>query len=62
MDTEEYLNLLEPHKRALAQLKLDLEFFLRDVGTIDVFSIQSRMQTLVSAAQKSTRLNIRVEG
>lgn len=61
MDTEEYLNLLEPHKRALAQLKLDLEFFLRDVGTIDVFSIQSRMKTLVSAAQKSTRLNIRID-
>ena len=61
MNAEEYANLLEPHKRALARLELDLEFFLRDVGTIDVFNIQSRIKTLESAVLKSNRLKLKIE-
>jgi len=56
----DYDRLVEPHKRALKKLELDLGFFLNDVGQIDVFSITSRVKARQSAMTKSARLGIPV--
>lgn len=61
MDSDKYSDLIEPHRRALSQLELDLEFFFRDVGAIDVFSVSSRIKKIDSAIQKSNRLNVKID-
>ena len=61
MTEAEYKLFLRPHERALRQIKLDLNFFLEDVGSICVYSITSRLKTYKSALQKSRKLNIPIE-
>lgn len=60
MRLSEYQRVLEPHRRALAKLELDLEFFLEDMGDIDIYNIQKRIKALESTLSKSKRLNIDV--
>ncbi len=57
----QFQNILEPHRRALSKLELELGFFLRDVGNIDVFSVQSRIKSRDSAITKSKRLGLKLE-
>ena len=53
--------LLRRHKRALKQLLLDFEFFLEDVGTLNLFSVTSRLKEFDSAARKARALGISIE-
>lgn len=55
-----YRKLTECHRRALRKIELDLEFFLLDVGPIDVFSTTSRMKTYESAMRKARSMGIEV--
>ena len=57
----QYRALLRPHVRALRQLLTDLEFFIEDVGPINVFSISSRIKDFGSATRKALHLGIPVE-
>jgi ppGpp synthetase/RelA/SpoT-type nucleotidyltranferase len=57
----DYKKICEPHNRALAYMKLNLEFFLRDVQNIDVFSVEYREKEFANAVLKSRELNIPVE-
>lgn len=61
MTESEYKALLRPHKRALRQIQLDLDFFIEDIGTICLYSITSRLKSFTSALQKSERLRIKIE-
>ncbi len=60
MHSREYQRILEPHRRALSQLELDFQFFLADVGDIDLYSVTSRLKGYGSAVAKSQRLNIEI--
>lgn len=57
----EYEKILEPHMRALGKLELELEFFLRDVGSIDVFSISSRIKEYGKAIRKSKQQSVAID-
>lgn len=57
----DYDTIVEPHKRALKKLELDLDFFLRDVGQIDVFSVSSRIKTYRGAIAKSEQIGVSVQ-
>lgn len=57
----QYLKLVEPHRRALSSLELDLNFFLNDIGDIDVYRVQSRIKAWDSALAKSDRLNLQIK-
>ena len=56
-----YKRLIEPHRRALEKLRLELEFFLEDVGTIDIYKIQSRIKFWESASRKSSVISVPIE-
>lgn len=58
MTPEEYDQFTRPHRRALRQLALDLEFFIADTVKQSVFSVESRVKTLASAQAKAERLKI----
>ena len=61
MSPLQYDKILEPHRRTLSKLEFELEFFLRDVGNIDVFSISSRIKDYRSALRKSERLSLSID-
>lgn len=61
MSSEEFERFLEPHRRALEKLELELGFFLKDVQDVDVFSISKRMKEYKSAHRKSELLKINIE-
>ena len=50
--------LLQPHRRALARLQLDLEFFLEESGPLLVVAIEQRLKSFESAVEKSQKLNL----
>jgi ppGpp synthetase/RelA/SpoT-type nucleotidyltranferase len=58
MTEHEYHQILKPHARALRQLLLDLEYFLQDVGELNVFSVSSRLKSYQSALAKSNTMGI----
>ena len=60
MTESQYHQILKPHARALRQLLLDLEFFLEDVGQINLYSMRSRLKTFKSALTKSESMGIPV--
>lgn len=57
----QYDKIIESHRRALSKLELELEFFLRDVGNIDVFSLSSRIKDYGSALRKSEQLSLSID-
>lgn len=61
MTAAEFKRFLRPHKRALRKLLMDFEFFVEDVGTLNVFSVSSRLKEYLSAMKKAGRLNLEVE-
>jgi hypothetical protein len=52
MTESEYKKSLRPHTRALRQLVTNLDFFLEDIGPINVFSISSRLKEYGSAGNQ----------
>jgi ppGpp synthetase/RelA/SpoT-type nucleotidyltranferase len=56
-----YNFFVEPHRRAMQQLELDLGFFLTDVGHLNIFSISSRTKSYQSALMKAAELGVAVE-
>lgn len=61
MNSDEYARFTRPHQRILRQLCLELEFFLADVGPVNVFSVESRIKGFASAASKSRRMSMPIE-
>lgn len=61
MQSDKYAHFIRPHPRVLRQLLLDLEFYIADIGSVSVFSIESRVKELGSALEKSRRLGIPIE-
>ena len=61
MTDDEYKRLTRPHRRAVRKLLMDLEFFVEDMGSLSVFSIESRIKTLASALRKAHQQNIPIE-
>jgi len=61
MTPNNYERLLEPHRRALTTLELELNFFLRDVQKIDDYSVSSRIKSYDSATRKSQELGIAID-
>lgn len=56
MESNEYNEFVKRYKRALKQTLLEIEFFLEDIGNINVFSISSRIKEYKSALIKSQRI------
>lgn len=56
-----YNRLLQPHRRALARLRLDFQFFLEESGPLLIVSIEDRLKTFQSAMEKSQKMGIPVE-
>lgn len=57
----DYQRLIKPHVRAQKQLEVELDFFLQDMGSIDVYHVCGRIKTYESALRKSTDLGIPIE-
>jgi ppGpp synthetase/RelA/SpoT-type nucleotidyltranferase len=53
-----YEFIIEPHRRALMKLELELGFFLLDVGQINVFSVTSRTKSYQRASNKAAQLKV----
>lgn len=53
-----YEAMVEPHRRALERLALELDFFVRDVGNLNLFSVSHRVKQYERAAAKSVLLGI----
>jgi len=61
MSEKDYSRLLQPFKRTLKQLLLELDFFLEDVGLLNIYSVESRIKSYRKAISKAQRLGIPVE-
>lgn len=59
-DPIQYSRLLQPHRRALARLRLDWDFFLEESGPILVVSVEHRTKSFERAAEKAQRLGIEI--
>ena len=57
-DPTQYSRLLQPYRRALVRLRLDLDFFLEESGPIIVVSVDHRTKSFERAAEKAQRLGI----
>ncbi len=60
-EREWYQQLIEPRRRALEQLRLELDFFLRDVGDITIYNVHHRMKEFESAHRKSSAKGVSIE-
>lgn len=56
-----YKRIVEPHRRALEKLRLELGYFLDDIGNIDVYGIHARIKSWESALKKSLAINVPIE-
>lgn len=55
-----YERLVEPHARALKTLELEFDFFVRDVGNLNLFSVSGRIKQYDQAVVKAFHLGIPV--
>lgn len=55
-----YEYIVEPHRRALKALELEWDFFIRDVGELNLFSVSSRIKQYDRAVTKASHLGIPV--
>ncbi len=55
-----YEFIVEPHRRALKTLELEWDFFIRDVGELNLFSVSSRIKQYDRAVIKAFHLGIPV--
>jgi len=53
--------MLRPHTRAIRQLLTDFDFFIEDIGPLNLFQVSSRLKDHQSATKKSRRLDIAIE-
>ena len=56
MNNQDYAHFVRPHSRALEQLRLDFQFFIEDVGNINLYSVEHRVKDFGSASEKAIRL------
>ena len=56
----DYERIVETHRRALKRIELDLSFFIRDVGDLNVFSISGRVKDYSRALAKAKALGFPV--
>lgn len=61
MEHPEYDRFVRPHRRAIRQILLDLEFFQEDMGQLNIFSISGRVKDYDSAMRKSRQLKLPVQ-
>lgn len=55
-----YKFIVEPHKRALETIQLELDFFLRDIGDLNLFSVSGRIKQYERALGKANLLHLSV--
>lgn len=55
-----YEFIVEPHRRALETLQLELDFFLRDIGELNLFSLSARVKEYERALGKANLLHLPV--
>lgn len=60
MTESEYNWFTRPYRRALRQLRLNLDYFIEDCGNMNVFSITDRLKPYGSALAKSRHLGIAI--
>ncbi len=58
---KQYKRIIEPHRRALEKLRLELGYFIEDIGNIDIYGMHDRIKSWESATKKSLRMNVPVE-
>lgn len=58
---KQFKRIIEPHRRGLEKLRLELGYFIEDIGNIDVYGIHDRIKSWESATKKSQTLNVPVE-
>jgi ppGpp synthetase/RelA/SpoT-type nucleotidyltranferase len=58
MNIVEYSRFIQPNRRALARLRLDLQFFLEESEPILLVTIEDRLKSFESAIKKSQLLGI----
>lgn len=56
-----YEAMVESHRRALKRLALEWDFFVRDVGNLNVFSVSARVKQYERAVAKSELLGIPID-
>lgn len=56
-----YEAMIETHRRALERLALELDFFVRDVGNLNLFLVSHRIKQYERAAAKSALLGIPID-
>ncbi len=61
MTESEYKEMLRPHTRAVRQLLTDFDFFIEDIGPINLFAVSSRLKEYESATRKARRLGMPIE-
>jgi ppGpp synthetase/RelA/SpoT-type nucleotidyltranferase len=61
MNEKDYSQLLKPFKRTLSQLLLEFDFFLEDIGPLNIYSVESRIKSYRNAISKAQRLGKPVE-
>ena len=61
MNEKNYSQLVKPFKRTLSHLLLEFDFFLEDVGPLNIYSVESRIKSYRKAISKAQRLGISVE-
>lgn len=57
----DYEAMVEAHRRALERLALEFEFFVRDVGNLNLFSVSHRIKQYERAVAKSALLGIPID-
>jgi ppGpp synthetase/RelA/SpoT-type nucleotidyltranferase len=60
VNESEYSWFTRPYRRALRQLRLNLDYFIEDCGNVNVFSITDRLKEYRSAVSKSQQLGISI--
>jgi ppGpp synthetase/RelA/SpoT-type nucleotidyltranferase len=54
----QYARFLQPHRRALLRLRLDLGFFLEESGPVLLVTVEQRIKSFESAVEKAQRLKL----
>ena len=60
MKESDFKLLIRPHARALRQLRLNLEYFVEDVGNILIYKISERVKSFESATQKARQRSLEI--
>jgi ppGpp synthetase/RelA/SpoT-type nucleotidyltranferase len=57
----EYHQLLRPFERALQQIRLEFDFYLHDIGPLNLFTIETRLKDYRRATEKARRIQISIQ-